>query len=176
MLTLHQPWATLMAAGLKRVETRSWRTSWAGLVAIHAGRNVEALEVLSHSVPLRSGLHIAGAQLPDGWFANPADRLLRECAPLGAIVGVGMLQHCERTETLVSQGAFEEERPFGNYGPGRFGLVFEAVVPVPTPMPARGHQGLREISDAALTDTLRALWYQHYPEREPRYLRDLAAR
>lgn len=38
-LTLHQPWATLVAIGAKRIETRSWHTAYRGLVAIHAGRH-----------------------------------------------------------------------------------------------------------------------------------------
>lgn len=35
-LTLHQPWATLMAIGVKSIETRSWTTPYRGLLAIHA--------------------------------------------------------------------------------------------------------------------------------------------
>lgn len=36
-LTLHQPWATLVALGIKTVETRSWYTPYRGPLAIHAG-------------------------------------------------------------------------------------------------------------------------------------------
>ncbi len=37
-ITLHQPWATLVAVGAKRIETRSWATSYRGPLAIHAAR------------------------------------------------------------------------------------------------------------------------------------------
>lgn len=37
-LTLHQPWASLVAAGVKQIETRSWSTSYRGPLAIHAGK------------------------------------------------------------------------------------------------------------------------------------------
>ena len=37
-LTLTQPWATLVAIGAKRIETRSWRTSYRGPLAIHAAK------------------------------------------------------------------------------------------------------------------------------------------
>lgn len=37
-LSLTQPWASLIAVGAKRFETRSWSTSWRGLVAIHAAK------------------------------------------------------------------------------------------------------------------------------------------
>lgn len=36
-LTLHQPWATLVAIGAKTVETRGWATKHRGPLAIHAG-------------------------------------------------------------------------------------------------------------------------------------------
>lgn len=36
-LTLHQPWASLVALGVKTVETRGWATSYRGPLAIHAG-------------------------------------------------------------------------------------------------------------------------------------------
>ncbi len=37
-LTLHQPYASLIARGLKTFETRSWTTSYRGILAIHAGK------------------------------------------------------------------------------------------------------------------------------------------
>ncbi len=37
VLTLHQPWASLVALGVKTIETRSWSTSYRGPLAIHAG-------------------------------------------------------------------------------------------------------------------------------------------
>ena len=37
-LSLWQPWASMIAVGLKRHETRSWETSYRGLLAIHAAK------------------------------------------------------------------------------------------------------------------------------------------
>src|ERR1700722_19135273 len=37
-LTLTQPWATLVSIGAKRVETRSFRVSYRGSLAIHAAK------------------------------------------------------------------------------------------------------------------------------------------
>lgn len=42
-VTVHQPWATLIAIGAKTIETRSWATRYRGPLAIHAaayGRSV----------------------------------------------------------------------------------------------------------------------------------------
>ena len=36
VLTLHQPWASLVALGVKTIETRSWSTQYRGPLAIHA--------------------------------------------------------------------------------------------------------------------------------------------
>ena len=38
-ITLTQPWATLVALGVKRIETRSWRTPYRGLLGIHAAKS-----------------------------------------------------------------------------------------------------------------------------------------
>ncbi len=37
-ITLWQPWATLVAIGAKRFETRSWSTHYRGPLAIHAAK------------------------------------------------------------------------------------------------------------------------------------------
>lgn len=40
-LTLKQPWATLIAKGLKEYEFRSWKTSYRGPLLIHAGMGMD---------------------------------------------------------------------------------------------------------------------------------------
>jgi activating signal cointegrator 1 len=37
-ISLHQPWASLIARGYKKYETRSWPTSYRGPIAIHAAK------------------------------------------------------------------------------------------------------------------------------------------
>ena len=37
-LTIRQPWASLIAVGVKTIETRSWSTRYRGPLAIHAGK------------------------------------------------------------------------------------------------------------------------------------------
>ncbi|MGA2036508.1 MAG: ASCH domain-containing protein [Acidimicrobiales bacterium] len=41
ILTIRQPWASLIVAGIKDVENRSWRTNHRGRLGIHAGGRVE---------------------------------------------------------------------------------------------------------------------------------------
>ena len=40
-LTVQQPWASAIVAGDKRVENRSWPTSFRGRIVIHAGGRVD---------------------------------------------------------------------------------------------------------------------------------------
>lgn len=41
VLTLKQPWATLVAEGIKEYEFRSWKTNYRGKVLIHAGTGID---------------------------------------------------------------------------------------------------------------------------------------
>lgn len=47
VLTVRQPWADLIASGRKRVEVRTWLTSYRGPIAIHAGQHIPPEEVLA---------------------------------------------------------------------------------------------------------------------------------
>lgn len=41
VLTVKQPWATLIAEGYKQYEFRSWRTTYRGDIYIHAGKGID---------------------------------------------------------------------------------------------------------------------------------------
>ena len=41
VLTLKQPWATLISEGLKEYEFRSWNTNYRGKLLIHAGQSID---------------------------------------------------------------------------------------------------------------------------------------
>lgn len=40
-ITIKQPWASLIALGEKKFETRSWQTKYRGPLAIHAGKSID---------------------------------------------------------------------------------------------------------------------------------------
>ena len=65
VLTLHQPWASLVAVGAKCFETRSWRTHYRGELAIHAG-------ALEHSIGWWKTLGDARPELLQALAACPA--------------------------------------------------------------------------------------------------------
>ena len=53
VLTIKQPWATLIMQGDKRYEFRSWQTKYRGELLIHAGKSVdkEAIKRLEKYLP-----------------------------------------------------------------------------------------------------------------------------
>ena len=40
-ITLKQPWATLVAEGIKKYEFRSWKINYRGEILIHAGKGID---------------------------------------------------------------------------------------------------------------------------------------
>ena len=45
VITLKQPWATLVAEGIKEYEFRSWKTNYRGKILIHAGAGIDKEEM-----------------------------------------------------------------------------------------------------------------------------------
>ncbi|MBE6141031.1 MAG: ASCH domain-containing protein [Firmicutes bacterium] len=50
VITLKQPWATLVAEGLKKYEFRSWKLNYRGEILIHAGKGIDkdAMDKFKH--------------------------------------------------------------------------------------------------------------------------------
>ena len=70
VLTVRQPWASLIVAGIKDIENRSWSTKYRGKLGIHAGMRVdmEALEEHGHLLgdqPVPRGALIGSVTLVD---------------------------------------------------------------------------------------------------------------
>jgi hypothetical protein len=55
VLTIRQPWASLIVADIKDVENRSWPTKYRGKLGIHAGMRVDAQAVDEFGYLLRVG-------------------------------------------------------------------------------------------------------------------------
>lgn len=138
-ITLRQPWASLIALGAKRIETRSWRTSYRGWLAIHAAKTFLAPErALCEQEYFRAAL-LADESL------DPA-RPLAGQLPRGCILAVARLDDCLPTGGIQLPG--EPERSFGDYTPGRFAWYLSQVQRLPQPIPARGALGLWRVTGA----------------------------
>ena len=56
-ISLSQPWASLVASGAKKFETRSWRSHYRGPLLIHAAIRISPdARVLSSTEPFRTAL------------------------------------------------------------------------------------------------------------------------
>jgi hypothetical protein len=134
-LSLWQPWASAMAIGLKKIETRSWSTPYRGLVAIHAAKKES-----------RDLVEFFNAKMLVGRHSQPFHnhRIYSfSMLPLGAVVAIGNLVDCAPVEKLVTDFRVNTlEVKWGNYSQGRFGWVFEDIVKLETPIHIRGMQGL----------------------------------
>ena len=140
ILTLWQPWASLMAWGEKTVETRPARfPNYQGWVAIHAAQTIEGLnhcDIVHDSLFLR---FLTEALNRHGHEPTRMNRL-----PRGKILAV--LRFCERYPT-ENTGRLPEIAPweaeFGNYEPGRVAILTDCLQPLRQPIEFSNGQGLR---------------------------------
>ncbi len=139
-ITLTQPWATLVALGKKRIETRSWPTTYRGPLAIHAAKGFpEQAQELCRQEPFWSALKTIAS---DDYYGDPYDLRwpLHQQLPRGHIIAVGLLEEVQR---IFSNFPVEEpERSFGNYTKGRYAWTFSTIYQLERPVPARGSLGL----------------------------------
>ena len=84
VLTIKQPWATLIMQGNKRFEFRSWQTKYRGDLLIHAGKGIDkvAMKRLSKYIPeeIPSGKILGKVKLIDCIIMSPEfkELLLKE--------------------------------------------------------------------------------------------------
>ena len=136
-LSVMQPWATLIALGAKRVETRSWSTSYRGPLAIHPSSRINREAAMSLHVPdIWEVLAAGGYHQGSGLASNPCG------LPLGVVIAVAMLVDVQRI--TPDNVPAEPERSFGDYTPGRFAWFLHDVRRLPEPFEARGALGLWE--------------------------------
>ena len=113
-ITLWQPWATLVAAGLKPYEFRHWpapRALWGRRVAIHAGarpmRRVE-LQGLLRSIEKDSGwgtaLRPGAAELVDRALTAPRS------LPLASVLCLATLHEPRRPVVLFGRDVADSDR------------------------------------------------------------------
>lgn len=159
-MSVWQPWASAIASGAKRYETRSWATRYRGPIAICAAKKVPTTQELA-LVP-------GTFQRRDVWWKLVCDMAgngaIDQVVPYGAIVSVGRLTECVAAESIGMMelhamrtrssacmdgraSLFWEEWQLGDFSPGRFAWRIEDVVRLASPVPVTGRQGLFDIPD-----------------------------
>jgi len=135
-LTLYEPWAALVAAGWKEVETRDWYTSYRGPLAIHASVHpADKVETSRLTFLLGSKGHV----LPEFQMGRVvAVCRMAACVPT-ALVGI-------RSQQIKPQFSpkhgWEVELQVGNYDRGRWAWILRDVQRLETPVFVRGQRKL----------------------------------
>ena len=122
-LSLIQPWATLIAIEAKKIETRSWKTNYRGIIYIHASKRTDK-KVLNKDV---FSLTLGDTPLPNG-------EIIASCKLVDCI------KMDENFINKVKQMGYEYE--FGEYTIGRYGWILEDVELLDTPIKTNGHLGI----------------------------------
>ncbi|MCG8694670.1 MAG: ASCH domain-containing protein [Minwuiales bacterium] len=148
-LTLWQPWATLIALGIKGFETRGWSTRYRGPLAIHAAkRRVDRRQFDDYLWPVLAGFDYIGEPRPDIPWPLPTGCVVAVCE----LVDVIPTEQIRVIEDEADWDDFGQDRGaispaehyLGNYEPGRFAWDCRKVRRLRQPIAARGAQGLWE--------------------------------
>ncbi len=143
-ITIWQPWATLIAIGAKKYETRSWATNYRGPIAIHAAQK-----------PFNTDTYLDRELYPFAKALNLPDIYSFDKLPYGCIIATAELIGC--WEICVDGGdngwdfaptldnsyhATKQEMFFGDWTPGRYAWQFRNMKMLPEPIKTKGHQRL----------------------------------
>jgi activating signal cointegrator 1 len=135
VLSLLQPWATLVITGVKKYEVRSWQTKYRGALLIHASAKKPSR---------RERLFFEGAD----YFRDYIDSM--DHLPYGAIIGEVNLVAIHETGWLLQHLETDPYHPwsrelvFDDYTPGRFAWKLTEARELGYVLPLKGTLGLWE--------------------------------
>lgn len=130
-ISLWEPWASAMAMGAKRIETRSWPTSYRGPLLICASKR--PMDAVGQEIRITLADH--------GFFFTPR---------YGMAVCVVDLIRCDVIAPYERDGL---EYELGDFTPGRYAWTTANVRPV-MPFAVSGRQGLFEVDTALVNQAL----------------------
>lgn len=139
VISLLQPWASLVVLGHKRIETRSWNTKHRGKIWIHASAGKQGLKLIDSEM----------------WDLFNHLGFNVDTLPYGAIIGQANLTWTQRTEVLKERleeraniliehlmHSGKQELKFGDYSPNRYGWMLDDASQLSKPIPAKGKLGI----------------------------------
>ena len=141
-LSLWQPWASLMALGLKKIETRGWYCGHRGPLVIAATKtwNRDVFNEL-HAVAARLRIwddnESTWRMIVDALATAGVKRL--SDLPLGKALCVVNVTGCERT---LFAARTRSEEAFGDFSAGRWAILTDGCKRFPEPIPCSGKQML----------------------------------
>ena len=134
VVTIRQPWASLINIGEKRKETRSWKTNYRGPLYIHAGKSIEK------------------EYLKDNLFTDKFKKhgIDYNKLPLGCIIAKCNLVDCLKvieygyTYAILEDGTKVEgdEFYYGDYSEGRYIWILDNIEQLEEYIPCKGNLSL----------------------------------
>ena len=86
VLTIKEPWATLIINGYKKYEFRSWKTNYRGKILIHAGKTTDKVafsRVKDYNLEINNGSIIGECNITECILVDDAfDKKLRKENPV----------------------------------------------------------------------------------------------
>jgi activating signal cointegrator 1 len=142
-ITLWQPWATLIALGYKKYETRHWATNYRGELAIHAAKRPVIQDELA-KIAFDSIGHLEYSLLQNLEY------------PYGSIIAICDLQDClamidvhipGRLSTIEISSVSTLEKSVGLWRAGRYAWELNNIKAT-EPQQYRGSQGLWNLDES----------------------------
>lgn len=130
VITVYQPFAFAILAGIKRFETRTRRTSIRGRVGIHAGLKGFDAAMKGYSEEYKA--QIAAMQHESPFIDHALFR--------GGIIGTVQIVDCVPVEE-ISAALTNRESLLGDYSKGRFAWVLESPIIFSEPIRIQGKRG-----------------------------------
>lgn len=154
-ITLTQPWATLVAIGAKKIETRSWRTDYRGPLAIHAAMGGYNDDIILADTPFKRELEKTGItsrlQIPLGAIVATAELVDVQRMPddIDHLECFILLDKDNPADTRKSKvwNLNKNERAFGLYKAGRYAWLLDNIQMLREPIRTRGALGIWVCTD-----------------------------
>lgn len=132
-ISVMQPYASLIMAGIKLFETRSWSTDYRGRLGIHASKKISPeVLVLCNQEPLKTILQNMACQDP-------------EELPKGALIGSVELLDVKPTNLMKPDPT---QKQLGDWRPGRYAWELAGPKTLKEPIGMIGRLSVYELPEA----------------------------
>ncbi len=145
--SLWQPYAGGCVRGEKRIETRGRNVNIRGTVYIHSTMRGGAFSSVYRAIDAGLGYPSKNYKNnPYAFTANPS-------GVSGCILGSAEIIDCVPIEQLYgTEYDTPLERAYGDWAPGRYGIILANPKQLKKPVPAKGHQGFWFFDKNELTE------------------------
>jgi hypothetical protein len=142
-ISIHQPWASLIALGEKKFETRTWKPTHQGEILIHASRTFSETErLLLQQEPFKTV------------FAKHGVKYSTDL-PTGVPIALATIDKVLLAEEIIHDLS-DQERSFGDYRQGRYAWLLKNITRLNNPPPLPGRQAIFDIPDQLVLPCLPA--------------------